>query len=119
MSFANVGLAPVSHVTRQNPNGQVSRSESTTNTVSTQRQQVLQEQREQLRQRIQIRDLERFAQASNRRLRFVMEHDSNQVLVKVIDGETDRVIREIPPEEMQRLLRSSRDAIGILLDEMV
>jgi len=55
----------------------------------------------------------------NRKLQFVVDHHSNQVIVKVIDKETDKVIKELPPEELQRLHRNLRETIGFLFDERV
>jgi len=64
-------------------------------------------------------DLERYGNAFNKKLRFVVDHNSNQVIVKVIDKDTDKVIKELPPEELQRLHRNLKEAIGLLFDEMV
>ena len=64
-------------------------------------------------------DLERIGLVFNRKLQFVVDHRSNEVIVKVIDKETDKVIKELPPEELQRLHSNLREAIGLLFDEMV
>jgi len=53
----------------------------------------------------------------NRRLQFVLDHDSNEVIVKVIDNTTDEVVRVLPPEELQRLHRGLQE--GSLLSELV
>jgi len=63
-------------------------------------------------------DLQRLSVAFNRKLQFVVDHRSNEVIVKVIDKETDKVIKELPPEELQRLHRNIKEAIGLLFDEM-
>ena len=55
----------------------------------------------------------------SRRLQFVVDQSSQQVIVKVIDKETDKVIKELPPEELQRLHRNIKEAIGLLYDELV
>ncbi|MCL2806401.1 MAG: flagellar protein FlaG [Treponema sp.] len=70
-------------------------------------------------QQTQIVDLERIGNALSKKLQFVVDHSSNDVVIKVIDKETDRVIKEIPPEELQRLHRNLREAIGLLFNEMV
>ncbi|MCL2208784.1 MAG: flagellar protein FlaG [Treponema sp.] len=54
----------------------------------------------------------------NRKLQFVVDQNSREVIVKVIDKETDKVIKEIPPEELQRLHRNIKDAIGLVFDKM-
>jgi len=64
-------------------------------------------------------DLQRISHAFNKKLQFVVDQRSNEVIVKVIDKETDKVIKELPPEELQRLHRNIKEAIGLLFDEMV
>jgi flagellar protein FlaG len=64
-------------------------------------------------------DLEQISLAFNKKLQFVVDHRSNEVTVKVIDKETDKVITELPPEELQRLHSTLRETIGILFDERV
>jgi flagellar protein FlaG len=68
-------------------------------------------------------DIERVSLAMNRRLKFEVDHESHDVTVKVIDGETDKVIKVLPPEELQRLHDninvSIEETIGFLFDERV
>jgi len=64
-------------------------------------------------------DLERVGLVFNRKLQFVVDHNSNEVIVKVIDKETDKVIKELPPEELQRLHNRISETIGFLFDGMV
>jgi flagellar protein FlaG len=66
-----------------------------------------------------VADLEHISLAFNKKLRFEVDHESNEVTVKVIDGETDKVIKILPPEELQRLHRKIRETIGFLFDERV
>ena len=66
-----------------------------------------------------IADVQRMGLAFNRKLQFVVDQNSNQVIVKVIDKETDKVIKELPPEELQRLHRNLKEAVGLLFDEMI
>jgi flagellar protein FlaG len=66
-----------------------------------------------------VANLERFTLAFNRRLKFEVDHESHEVIVKVIDGETDKVIKVLPPEELRRLHDSLRETIGLLFDEKV
>lgn len=62
-------------------------------------------------------DLERISLAFNKKLRFVVDRELEQVIVKVIDPATDKVIKELPPEELQRLHLKIKEMIGILFDE--
>jgi flagellar protein FlaG len=64
-------------------------------------------------------DLERVSYAFNKKLQFVVDQQSHEVIVKVIDGETDKVIKILPPEELQRLHDKIRETIGFLFDERV
>jgi flagellar protein FlaG len=55
----------------------------------------------------------------NRRLEFEINRELDQVVVKVIDRETDKVIKELPPEEIQRLHVRIQEAIGLLVDQEI
>jgi flagellar protein FlaG len=63
------------------------------------------------------RDLERVSAAFNRRLSFHLNEKLGQVVVKVIDNDTDKVIREIPPSELQHVYERIREVMGLLFDE--
>lgn len=66
------------------------------------------------------KELAETAKAMNRRLEFkVDESTSGQVVVKVIDGNTDKVIKELPPEELQNLHKRLKEAFGVLLDQVI
>ena len=64
-------------------------------------------------------DLERISLVFDKKLQFVVDQGSNEVIVKVIDKETDKVIKELPPEELQRLHSNLKETIGFLFDERV
>ena len=66
-----------------------------------------------------VADLEKISLAFNRKLQFVVDYETKQILVKVIDPETDKVIKILPPEELQRLHSKIRETIGFLFDEQV
>ncbi len=53
----------------------------------------------------------------NRRLDFEVDEDTNRVIVKVIDTKTDKVIKEIPPEQLVQLAAKIQEMIGLLVDE--
>ena len=63
--------------------------------------------------------LERISLAFDRRLKFVIDQESREILIKVIDNETDKVIKVLPPEELQKLHSRIRETIGFLFDRMV
>jgi len=66
-----------------------------------------------------IPSLEQMNLAFDRRLQFILDQDSSEITVKVIDKETDTVIKVLPPEELQRLHSGIREAIGFLVDRTV
>jgi flagellar protein FlaG len=55
----------------------------------------------------------------NRRLKFIINRELKEVVVKVIDNETDKVIKEIPPEALQRLHQRMQETLGLLFDEEI
>ncbi len=63
--------------------------------------------------------LEKGFQLINHRLQIRMNREINRVVVKVIDRTTDKVIKEIPPEEIQRMAAKMREMIGLLVDEKI
>ncbi len=66
-----------------------------------------------------LSELSDLGSAFNKRLSFSLNEKLDQVVVKVIDTDTDKVIREIPPAELQHVHERIREVIGILFDERV
>lgn len=52
-----------------------------------------------------------------RSLRFQIHERTNEVIVKVIDSETEEVIREIPPEKLLDMFANMLELAGLLVDE--
>ena len=63
--------------------------------------------------------LEKTFLAFNRRVVLSVNDTINQVIIKVIDAETDKVIKEIPAEEIQHLIARIKETIGLLVDEKI
>jgi flagellar protein FlaG len=64
-----------------------------------------------------IQELASISASFNKRLSFSYNDKIEQTVVKVIDTSTDRVIREIPPAELQRVHERIKEVLGILFDE--
>jgi flagellar protein FlaG len=64
-------------------------------------------------------EMQLVADALNKRLKFTVNQELGQVIVKVVDKQTDKVIKELPPEELQRMHVRIREAIGLLIDEAI
>lgn len=67
----------------------------------------------------QARALEKTFLAFNRRVRLAVNEEINQVIIKVVDSQTDKVIKEIPAEEIQHLIARIKETIGLLVDEKI
>ncbi len=52
----------------------------------------------------------------NRAVRFEIDESTDQLITKIINKETNEVIRQIPPEELIRAAARLRDFIGLLFD---
>ncbi|WP_198947804.1 flagellar protein FlaG [Magnetofaba australis] len=50
------------------------------------------------------------------RLQFSIEEETEDVVVRVVDRETDEVIRQIPSEEMVNFAKRMQDWDGLLFD---
>ena len=64
-------------------------------------------------------DITQISATFNKKLQFVIDQQSDQVIVKVIDKTTDKVIKVLPPEELQRLHRKLKETIGFLFNDQV
>ncbi len=47
---------------------------------------------------------------------FEVDRESRDLVIKIVDRETRRVIREIPPEEIQALREAMQSVLGTFLD---
>ena len=66
-----------------------------------------------------MRDLNRIAKSNilNKKVKLSVNKEINRVIIKIVDKDTDRIIKEIPCKEMQQLAIHLKKAIGILFDE--
>lgn len=53
----------------------------------------------------------------HRELRFSVDKDSGDTVIKVIDRETDEVVREIPSEEVMRMRKRLEEAQGVIFQD--
>lgn len=58
----------------------------------------------------------KLAKSLNRRLNFSVDKSTGELVVKVIDVDTDEVIRQIPPEEMLRLIARFDQTNALIFD---
>ena len=66
-----------------------------------------------------VSEMSEVTQAMNKGLKFEVDLKNHDIIVKVIDPSTDKVIREIPPAELQTLHQSLREAVGHLINKLI
>lgn len=54
---------------------------------------------------------------ANRKFEYSIHEETKEIMVKVIDSETDEVIREIPPEKILDMVAKMWEMAGMLVDE--
>ena len=64
-------------------------------------------------------DFSDFERTFNRKLQFVVNPQSNEVIVNVINVTTDKVVRVIPSEELQRLSSNLKKVVGFLYSQKI
>lgn len=64
--------------------------------------------------------LQRLSEAvDGRKLQFNVNKELGSVVIKVVDSNTNQVLKEIPSEDIQKLKLRIRQTIGSLFDQMV
>ena len=64
-----------------------------------------------------IEDGNKVLQRMDTQLRWSVNQESNQMIVKVMDTQTNEVLREIPPEKYLELVQNLCEQVGLFLDE--
>jgi flagellar protein FlaG len=59
------------------------------------------------------------AKSLSRKLNFFYDDRIDKIVVKVMEGDTEKVVRQIPPEEMIRLSVKMDDLLGMLINQDV
>lgn len=54
---------------------------------------------------------------NDRRFEFKVHERTGRMMVKLLDKDTDEIIKELPPEKILDLVASIWDLVGILVDE--
>lgn len=62
-----------------------------------------------------IENIKDFVQLVKRNLEFTVDDDTGRQIVKVIDSDTEKVIRQIPPEEVLSLAERLGEVEGLFL----
>jgi len=66
-----------------------------------------------------VAKLENITNVMGRKISFNVNNELGEVIVKVIDPSTDKVIKEIPSAEIQQLQLRIKQTLGLLFDETI
>lgn len=66
-----------------------------------------------------VKDLNALVQELQRELNFSVDEASGEMVVKVVDRQTEEVVRQIPSEEVLRLRQRLEQATGALFSDKV
>jgi len=56
---------------------------------------------------------------TNRRFNYDFHEATSRIIVRIVDSETDEVIREIPPDKILNIAEKMLDLVGVIFDEKV
>ena len=65
-----------------------------------------------------VDQLNGYLEETHRGLRFSIDDNSGRTIVRVVDRETDEVIRQIPSEEMLAMIRHFNEITGNIFDDV-
>jgi flagellar protein FlaG len=111
------------HIHNNNSNNQSTRVNRNDN--SDRKSESLREKQEYSEQDLEdevresVKDVNEIVDKVKEGLSFQIHEDTEKMMVKVIDLNTDEVIKELPPEEMLDLQARIHEMVGILIDETV
>jgi len=67
----------------------------------------------------QVRSIQDYASFVGSKIQFRVDEDLGKVIVKIVDPQTDKVIKEIPSADVQNLQLRLKEALGLLVDEKI
>ena len=66
-----------------------------------------------------IRELQKLSDSMDRKVQFKVNEELDRVVVKIVDPATDKVIKEIPSADIQKLQIRIRETLGLLFDKQI
>ncbi|HHU18943.1 MAG TPA: flagellar protein FlaG [Bacilli bacterium] len=66
-----------------------------------------------------VEGLNDFLQPVNTSIRFVLHDKLDRYYVKVVDAQTEELVREIPPEQMLDMYAAMAEFMGLIVDEKI
>lgn len=66
-----------------------------------------------------IKELNQFIQIFNTKIAFEIDKETKKTILRIVDVETNEVIRQIPPEELLKISRRISELLGLIINEKV
>jgi flagellar protein FlaG len=66
-----------------------------------------------------IQELQKISASMDRKVQFSVNKELDRVIIKIVDPSTDKVIREIPSAEIQKLQIRIKETLGLLFDQQI
>ncbi len=63
--------------------------------------------------------MNKFVKAMDTNIQFKLHEGTSQLIVQVVDQDSNKVIKEFPPSEFLDTIAAIRDYVGILLDKKI
>ena len=64
-----------------------------------------------------VEELNRVMNPLNENLKFQFNNKVDELVVKVVDTKSNKIIREFPPQEALKLMEKMRELVGLLFDK--
>ena len=64
-----------------------------------------------------VKELNEMAKALHTQLAFSIDEETQQIVIRVLEAETQKVIRQIPAEEVIRASARIQELLGVIVDE--
>jgi flagellar protein FlaG len=65
----------------------------------------------------ELEKLNKIVKIYSNKINFDIDQKTNQIVVKIVDGKTDKIIRQIPPEEIINLSMRMDELKGMIFDD--
>jgi uncharacterized FlaG/YvyC family protein len=105
--------APAPHV--RTPPAQAETDQPVTPVQAQEAGRQIQDHPEALREAVEQAN-RRLAKEFNTHMRFSVDDSTEQLVVQVIDGQTEEVVRQFPPEEVLSRLQAMEDLKGLIFE---
>ncbi len=66
-----------------------------------------------------VKEINQFIQIFNSKIAFEIDKDTGKTILKIIDSQTNEIIRQIPPEELLRISKRISELLGLIINARV